>query len=362
MADNFHRGSDEIRRRGALELKEILNVIARGRLKSKPMVRWLTYLDASAEQFLSTYSNVTTQINALITHASDPADRLGGIHALDALIDLDGIDPALKITRFVSSIRWVLKGKDLVSMQPAAVALGKMCRPGGSLVSELVEAEVKTALEWLQSDRVEERRYSAVLVLRELSRNAPTLMYTFVGLIFDQIWVGLRDPRLLIRQTSAEAISACFQIIRERDQQVRASWQAKIYDEAISGLRQGPIEHIHGSLLVLRELLQQGGMFMHDHYDEICEIIYRHKDFKDPNIRKTVVIMIPELANYSPIDFGTVWIHKFMVFLCGMLKKEKERNDAFLAIGNIANAVKSAIAPYLDGVIVYVREGLSLKS
>ena len=31
-------------------------------------------------------------------------------------------------------------------------------------------------------------------------------------------------------------------------------------------------------------------------------------------------------------------------------------------IGNIANAVKSAIAPYLDGVLIYVREGLSLKS
>src|SRR6266498_1741620 len=51
-----------------------------------------------------------------------------------------------------------------------------------------------------------------------------------------------------------------------------------------------------------------------------------------------------------------------MVFLSGMLKKEKERNDACLAIGNIANAVKSAITPYLDGVLIYVREGLSLKS
>lgn len=281
---------------------------------------------------------------------------------MDALIDFDGVDAAQKTTRFTQSLRTVLRGKDLVPMQPAAVALGKICRPGGALISELVESEVKTALEWLQSDRVEERRYSAVLVLRELGRNAPTLMYTFVGLIFDQIWVGLRDPRLLIRQTSAEAISACFQIIRERDQNMRHSWQAKIYDEAVVGIRQGTVEWVHGSLLVLRELLQQGGMFMHEHYLDVCEIVYRHRDHREVQIRRTAVMMIPELANYAPAEFAGHFLHQFMLFLSSMLKKEKDRNDAFLAIGNIANAVKSAIAPYLDGVLIYVREGLSLKS
>lgn len=318
--------------------------------------------DNPQERFLESYNVVNQRITNLISHGSDPADRLGGILALDALIDFDGVDAAQKTTRFAQSLRTVLRGKDLAPMQPAAVALGKLCRPGGALISELVESEVKTALEWLQSDRVEERRYSAVLVLRELARNAPTLMYTFVGLIFEQIWVGLRDPRLLIRQTSSDAISACFQIIRERDQSMRQVWQAKIYEEAVNGIRQGTVEYIHGSLLVLRELLQQGGMFMHEHYSDLCEIVFRHKDHKDPTIKRTVVSMIPELANYSPTEFANTYLHKFMVFLSGMLKKERERNDAFMAIGNIANAVKSAIGPYLDGVLAYVREGLSLKS
>lgn len=299
----------------------------------------------------------------LIVHGNDVADRLGGIHALDALIDFEGVsDPGQRMTRFTQALRTVLRGKDLASMQPAAVALGKLCRPGGALVSDLVESEVKTSLEWLESDRIEERRYSAVLVLRELARNAPTLTYAYVGPIFEHIWVGLRDQRLLIRQTAAEAIAACFQIIRERDQAQRLSQQAKIYDEAVQGVRQGTVESIHGSLLVIRELLQQGGMFMHTHYLEVCEIVFRHKDHRDVQIRKTIVNLIPELANYSPTEFSQTYLHKFMVFLSGMLKKDKDRNDAFLAIGNIANAVKSAIAQYLDGVLIYVREGLSLKS
>ncbi|KAI9050994.1 hypothetical protein LZ554_005104 [Drepanopeziza brunnea f. sp. 'monogermtubi'] len=341
------RNSDETRKRAAAELKEVVLV---------------AYRDLTNERFTEFYAVVNSRINQFISHSNDPAEKIGGIYALDALIDFDGVDHGTKTTRFTQSLRTVLRGKDLVPMQHAAAALGKICRPGGSLVSELVEAEVKTALEWLQSDRVEERRYSAVLILRELARNAPTLMYAFVGLVFDQIWVGLRDIRLLIRQTASEAISACFQIIRERDQGLRQTWQGKIYEEAVLGVRQGSLEYIHGSLLVIKDLLQQGGMFMHEHYQEACEIIFRQKDHRDVHVRKTVVLLIPELANYSPTEFAQSYLHKYMVFLSGMLKRDKDRNDAFLAIGNIANAVKSAIAPYLDGVLIYVREGLSLKS
>lgn len=295
-------------------------------------------------------------------HGNDSSERLGGVYALDALVDFEGVDVTAKYTRFTANLKTILRGKDIVPMQPAAIALGKLCKPGGSLISELVESEVKTALEWLQSDRMEEKRYSAVLVLRELAQNAPTLMYAYVGLIFDLIWVGLRDQRQLIRATSGETVSACFKIIRERDQEMKQAWMTKMYTETIAGLKINTIEHVHASLLVLKELLVQGGMYMQAHYQEACEIVFRHKDHRDVTIRKTVVVLIPELAHYSPTDFSHSYLHKFMVYLSGMLKKDKERNDAFLAIGNIANAVKSAIAPYLDGVLIYVREGLSIQS
>lgn len=247
-------------------------------------------------------------------------------------------------------------------MQPAAAVLGKLCRPGGSMISELVESEVNTAFEWLQNDRIEERRYSAVLVLRELARNAPTLMYTYMPTIFDLIWVGLRDSRQLIRVTSAETVSAAFKIIRERDQDMKNIWMNKTFEQAKIGLRSAAVESIHGSLLILKELLEQGGMFMQEYYQATCDIVYKHKDHRDPIIRKTIVNLIPDLASYAPTEFAHTWLHKFMLYLSGMLKKEKERNDAFLAIGNVANSVKSAIAPYLDGVVIYVREGLSVQS
>ncbi|KAK8146497.1 phosphatidylinositol kinase- protein kinase tor1 [Beauveria asiatica] len=341
------RVGDDVRRRAASQLKDLVGVCHR---------------DLNPEQFLSFYNTVNNKITQLITHGGDSAERLGGIYALDALVDFDGVDVALKYTRFTQNLKTVLRGKDMNPMRPAAVALGKLCRPGGSLISELVDSEVNTALEWLQNDRVEERRYSAVLVLRELAVNAPTLMYQYIQTIFELIWVGLRDTRQQIREASAETVSACFRIIRDRDQEMKQIWMAKIYNEARQGFKVNAVEYTHASLLVLKELLEQGGMFMQEHYQEACDIVFRHKDHREPIVRNTVVLLIPDLASYSPADFAQSWLHKFMVYLSGMLKKDKERNDAFLAIGNIANSVKSAIAPYLDGVLIYVREGLSAQS
>ncbi|KAL2022046.1 hypothetical protein VTK56DRAFT_6286 [Thermocarpiscus australiensis] len=338
--------AEDQRKRAARQIRDLVNVAKQ---------------EMGAEQFQRFFDIVNQRTSALIQGA-DTYDRMGGVYILDALVDFDGIEPALKYSRFQQYIGIILRGKDLNPMQPAAVVLGKLCKPGGSLISELVDAEVQTALEWLQSDRVEERRYSAVLVLRELARNAPTLMYPYVGFVFDQIWIGLRDPRHLIRATSSETVSACFKIIRERDQEMKQEWMDKMFAEAVKGLKVNSVEYIHASLLVLKELLEQGGMYMQSHYQEACEIVFRHKDARDPAIRKTVVLLIPDLANYNPTEFGVSYLHKFMVYLLGMLKKEKERNDAFLAIGNIANAVKSSIAPYLDGVLIYVREGLSVQS
>ncbi|KAJ3577200.1 hypothetical protein NPX13_g3370 [Xylaria arbuscula] len=341
------RAGDEVRKRAASQLRDLVAVC---------------YRDFPTENFHVFFNAVNNKVTNLILHGNDSSERLGGVHALDALVDFEGIDITAKYTRFPANLKSILRGKDIVPMQPAAIALGKLCRPGGSLISELVESEVKTALEWLQSDRIEEKRYSAVLVLRELARNAPTLMYTYVGLIFDLIWVGLRDSRHLIRTTAGETVCACFRIIRERDQEMKQTWMGKMYTETKTGLKMNTVESVHASLLVLRELLEQGGMFMQEHYDEACEIVYRHKDHRDPTIRKTVVMLIPDLANYAPAQFAHTYLHKFMLFLSSMLKKGGDRNDAFLAIGNIANSVKSAIAPYLDGVLIYVREGLSLQS
>ena len=51
---------------------------------------------------------------------------------------------------------------------------------GGVLRADFVDKEVKRALEWIRGERVESARYAAVLILKELAENAPTLYYQHV--------------------------------------------------------------------------------------------------------------------------------------------------------------------------------------
>ena len=245
----------------------------------------------------------------------------------------------------------------------AARALGRLATPGGTLTAELVEAEVKTALEHLQTDRQENRRFAAVLILRELARNSPTLLYVWVPQIFEVVWIALRDQKVMIRESAAEALSACVEIMSARDTEVRQKWLGRVYDEAVKGAQSSSVENIHGSLLALKELLLKGGMYMQGiRYRESCELVLRYKDHRDSIIRREVVTMIPILAAYTPPEFTNNYLHQCMLHLQGLLKRDKERSQAFVAVGKVASAVGSSIAPYLESILSYIKEGLAMKA
>ncbi|EYE96697.1 phosphatidylinositol 3-kinase tor2 [Aspergillus ruber CBS 135680] len=320
------------------------------------------FADWSPEKFLEFYNAVSQRIAQLVVTGSDTNERIGGLLALDRLIDFDGVDAAKKTIRFASYLHSALRSNDTLVLAYAARALGRLAKPGGALTAELVESEIQSALEWLQSERQESRRFAAILVMQELAKGSPTLLYGFVPQIFELIWVALRDPKVLIRETAAEAVSECFEIIAARDIQVRQLWFARIYEEALLGLKSNHVDWIHGSLLALKELLLKGAMFMNEHYRNACEIVLRLKDHRNPIIRAQVVLMIPILASYAPVDFTEIYLHRFMIYLQAQLKRDKERNSAFIAIGKIANAVGVTIAQYLNGIIIYIREGLAMKA
>ncbi|KAL6229259.1 hypothetical protein BDW75DRAFT_235346 [Aspergillus navahoensis] len=293
-----------------------------------------------------------SRIAQLVVTGSDANERIGGLLALDRLIDFNGVDNSQKTTRFASylrsALRSALRSNDNVVLVYAARTIGRLAKPGGALTAELVESEIQSALECLQSERRENRRFAAVLVIRELAKRSPTLLDVFVPQIFELIWVALRDPKVVIRETSAEAVIKCFEIIAARDIQVRQQWFSRIHEEARQGLKSNNIEWIHGSLLLLKELLLKGAMFMNENYTNACAI--------------QVVLTNPILASYAPVDFTEIYLHRIMIYLQAQLQRDKERNTAFIAIGKIANAVGGAIAQYLDGIIVYIREELALKA
>ena len=109
-----------------------------------------------------------------------------------------------KINRFATYLRDVFTPNCEPQLAVAASrALGHLVRVGGALTADIVELEVKRSLEWLlAAERVEARRYAAVLILRELAANAPTVFNVHVPAFIDAIWPALRDPRLTVREAA----------------------------------------------------------------------------------------------------------------------------------------------------------------
>jgi FKBP12-rapamycin complex-associated protein len=279
----------------------------------------------------------------------------------DKLIEFESEEGNTKITRFANYLRIVLPGNDVHAMTLAAKALGKLAVSGGVLTAEFVEFEIKRSLEWLQGDRNENRRMAAVLVIREFAINAPTLIYSYVAQILDLLWMALRDPKVVIRNSAADALSSCLDIVFQREGALRTQWYVRILDEADHGIRSSSVEVIHGSLLAYRALLLKAGMFMHERYRGTCELVLRYKEHRDLLIRRMVVSLIPTLASYNPSDFTGSYLAKSMSYLLAQLKKERDRTSSYVAIGEVAIAVKSAMNPYLDAILANIREGLAAK-
>jgi len=64
---------------------------------------------------------------------------------------------------------------DTTTINAAVDTLGHLVRVGGALTADVVEFEVKRALEWLETERNEMRRYGATLILKSMADNAPTV-------------------------------------------------------------------------------------------------------------------------------------------------------------------------------------------
>eukprot|EP00158_Paraphelidium_tribonemae_P009901 Partr_v1_DN28994_c0_g1_i3_m24719 putative Phosphatidylinositol 3-kinase len=337
----------ESRQKSANELRAHVSLVAR---------------ELTGESFTKFMNDINRRIFELI-HSPDISDKLGGILAIDRLVDFEGEENATKITRFANYLRSVLPGSEVIVASLAARALGKLALSGGALTAEFVEFEVKRALEWLQGDRVELKRQAAVLVLKELIDNAPTILYGFVSSLLELLWVPLRDSKLSIREGAADAFHSCLSIVYQRESAQKLQWYRKIMDEVMRGFKSsGSAESIHGSLLACETMFLTSGRFMDSHFVEVADLLIKLKDNRDASVRKGVLSLMGVMAAYNPNDFIAAYLHPVMTHLLSQLKKDKDRPLVFLAIGKVSIHVESSIGPYLDPIVSSIKDGLTNKS
>lgn len=342
LADLCTRGSTK--EGAALALKRLVEEEAR---------------DLSGEAFSRFMDNLYERITSIL-ESSEVAENLGALRAIDELIDVSIGENASKVSKFSNYMRIVFESKrerDILVL--ASKVLGHLARAGGAMTADEVEHQVKNALEWLRGDRIEYRRFAAVLILKEMAENASTVFNVHVPEFVDAIWVALRDPSVDVRERAVEALRACLRVIEKRETRWRVQWYYRMFEATQDGLgRNAPIHSIHGSLLAVGELLRNTGEFMMSRYREVAEIVLRYLEHRDRLVRLSITSLLPRIAHFLRDRFVTNYLTICMNHILHVLKIPAERASGFIALGEMAGALDGELIDYLPTITSHLRDAI----
>lgn len=359
--------------------------------------------DKPTEVFQKYKKDLFERIKKLIQSA-DVSKRLAGVYAIDQLLDSKIGETSNKMNRFSLYLRDVLTvNVEPVLAEAVAAAVGKVARVGGALTAGIADRDVKRSIEWLRAGSVDghstasdsspaarqttsssyNRRYAAVLVLRELAMHAPTVFNVHVSSFIDAVWPALRDVRLYVREAAVRALRACLVVIERRETRYRVQWYYRLYEETQNGLSVGDdqynvsnqsgtpkrdsphnitssalrVSSQHGSLLAFGELLRHTGEFMLSRYKEVAETVLGLQSSDEKIVRRAVMNLVPKLAAFSPKRFTESYLEISMRVLLLSLKTPEERDAGFTAIGDVAAALHLADLKGVSGKLKGNRSG-----
>jgi hypothetical protein len=92
------------------------------------------------------------------------------------------------------------------------------------------------------------------------------------------------------------------------------------------------------------ELLANSGQWMSDKFEDLCLNVLKLRDHKAVLIRRTVLQCLPPLATYSPAVFVDRFLKLSVETL--LMSTDKERDIAFLALGELATIVGQKLAAF----------------
>ncbi|EQC27376.1 FKBP12-rapamycin complex-associated protein [Saprolegnia diclina VS20] len=323
--------------------------------------------ELTSETFARFLSELTPRLQSLL---QSPAlgDQLGGIAAVEALIPVATEAQIIRFANYLRSFFVTCESKD--GLRAASLALGKLASTtemgiSGTLVAAFVDFEVKRAFEWLTNpcfnSSQSHRRLAACFVLKALAVAVPTLFHVNLSTFFVAIWPAIRDARVDVRDAATDALAACLQLISMRQTRHRVQWYCKIYDQVQEGLNTPAWDAIHGSLLVVMQLLQNTGSFMVPRFREVCDIVLCYKDSRDKLVARSVCLLLPQLAAYCPDAFVRHYLSTCVTHLMKRMTtyvSAAERGVAFLALGHLALSVGDHLVPQLPSIVELLQDGM----
>ncbi|KAF7350698.1 Serine/threonine-protein kinase TOR [Mycena sanguinolenta] len=215
-----------------------------------------------------------------LIHSQNSTDNIGGLVAIDHLIDADSSPSSLGIGmggmdagshshnlfRFYNYVKHLLPNPDPGLILAASKTLGHILAVGGPAFGEnFTEQQVlaATALATAGSssssshsgssshmhmgysggeknDALGMARYAGTLILKELALNMPSQFVPHLAGVLDgAVLAPLRDPRVVVREAAAELLAACLEIGAQRERSVAGAGAAQRERSGAGGMGHG---------------------------------------------------------------------------------------------------------------------------
>ena len=314
--------------------------------------------ELSLEKFALFESSLYHAIFSLV-HSDIINEKVGGVLAISELIDCTSAAIEQKVIKFANTLGNTLKtAKDYNLIQMIASCLGSMARHTTAVShADYVERELDRSLEWLRGGN-SHRILAACALLKQFAANAPTIFSVRSKDFFDLIWRPLCERRIELRYAAAGALSASLRMLRSRTYHLM--WYCSVYDHMLTRLNDPTMESVHGSLLVVTELLRNTGAFMLPRFREVCKTIMKLSTHESLTVRAAIVNLLPELAFTCPDIFARYHLEEAAEILTHAVSQPILLPCALLGIGKLCRAIGKVIVyrcPELMEIVKNVLNG-----
>ena len=333
-------------------------------LQEKAAQKIKAHVEAAARELsLVRFANFENELYAsiflFVVSGESVGEKLGGIMAIRELIDCTSAAAEQKVITFANTLSNALKANDdYTLLEMVAVALGHMARNSPVSQVDYAENELNQALYWLrESENLSHRRFAACAVLQQLAENAPTVFFVQTKEFFDLIWKPLRDPNERIRLSAGAALSACLAVLRQRTYHLQ--WYCNIYEQIHEGFRKGTAESVHGSLIVVAEMLAHTGDFMIPRFKEISRAIIELREHRSKVVRGAILGLLSSLAMFCPDAFARTHLDDSVDIVVRCFKVPELRQQALLSTGQLCRAVGPYLASRVDILLQIVTESFA---
>lgn len=98
-----------------------------------------------------------------------------------------------------------------------------------------------------------------------------------------------------------------------------------------------------------------------EHFENICQLVMRQKFSRNVYVNHILLIILPRLAAFNPSKFVKNYLRETINYLMTCLRRDRERSNAFIAIGLLALAIKKDIQPDLPKIMEVIKSALPPK-